>query len=123
VDDRADCVELAAFFSSLHENVDEKKRRILRRYYRDLCALTNEAYRVLKYQRTATSVLCNSKIRAQEVKNSDLLISAAKQSGFRIIDRYERDIPENRRYMPFKNSSESSLSNRMRFEHVIVFEK
>jgi len=123
VDDRADCAELTTFFSSLNESVDEKKRRILRRYYRDLCALTNEAYRVLKSARTATYVIGNSKIKAQEVRNSDLLISAANRSGFCVIDRYERDIPENRRYMPFKSSSGSSLSKRMRSEHVIIFEK
>lgn len=123
VDNRADCTELKAFFSSLHESVDDKKRRILRRYYRDLCALTDEAYRVLKPQCTATYVIGNSRIKAQEVRNSDLLITAARRSGFRVVDSYERDIPENRRYMPFHNSTGSSLYNRMRSEHVIIFEK
>lgn len=123
VDNRTDGDELRAFISSLHDSVDEKKRRILRRYYRDLCALTDEAYRVLKRKRTATYVIGNSQIKEQEIKNSALLISAAERSGFHLIDRYERDIPENRRYMPFRTSSESTLSKRMRSEHVIVFGK
>ena len=123
VDDRVDCDELKAFFVSLDERVDDKKRRILRRYYRDLCDLTDEAHRVLKPRRTATYVIGNSRINGCEVRNSDLLISAAKRSGFDIIDRYERDIPENRRYMPFKASTGSTLSKRMRSEHVLIFRK
>lgn len=123
VDNRADCDELKTFFSFLHKDVDEKKRRILRRYFRDLCDLTEEAHRVLKPLKTATYVIGNSQIKGHEIKNSDLLINAAKQSGFSLIDRYERDIPENRRYMPFKSSGGSSLSKRMRSEHVLVFRK
>ncbi|TNE66058.1 MAG: hypothetical protein EP336_10995 [Rhodobacteraceae bacterium] len=123
VDTRADCSELESFFSTLNSEVDEKKRRILRRYYRDLCGLTDEANRVLKNKRTATYVIGNSQIKGHEIKNSELLISAAKQSGLVLVDRYERDIPENRRYMPFNSSSGASLSKRMRSEHVLIFSK
>lgn len=123
VDNRPDCNELKQFFSSLHESVDERKRRILRRYYRDLCNLTDEAYRVLKPNCTATYVIGDSKVKGHDIKNSELLIFASKRSGFEIIDRYERDIPENLRYMPYKKSIGSSLSNRMRSEHVLVLRK
>lgn len=123
MDDRKDCAELIPFFSSLHESIDRRKKFMLQRYYKDLIALTKEACRVLKFQSTATYVIGDSKIKNRDIKNSELLILAASQSGLRVIDRYERDIPENRRYMPVKQSQGSTLSNRMRSEHVIVFEK
>ena len=123
VDNRADCEELRNFFQALHADVDDKKRRILRRYFRDLCDLTTEAHRVLKPSSTATYVIGNSSIKGHEVRNSDLLIAAAKQSGLILRDRYEREIPENRRYMPLKASGGSSLSKRMRSEHVLIFER
>lgn len=114
---------LQKFFDELHVDVDEKKRSILRRYYRDLRGITDEAFRVLRVGRRATYVMGNARIKGHEIKNSELLVVAATQSGFRIADRVIRDIPENRRYMPLVNSEGSSLSKRMRTEHILVFEK
>jgi DNA modification methylase len=123
VEDCTDCEELNVFFSSLHESVGDKKRRMLRRYYKDLCDMTEEAHRVLKSRKTANYVIGNSHVNGHEIRNSELLISAAKRSGFEVIDRYERKIPENRRYMPCNASAGSSLSKRMRSEHVLMLRK
>ena len=35
--------EFGAFLGNLHDDIDEKKRRILTRYYSDLCGLTRDA--------------------------------------------------------------------------------
>ncbi|MBL4786346.1 MAG: hypothetical protein JKY49_13055 [Cohaesibacteraceae bacterium] len=115
--------EIQRFFDELNPEIDEKKRRILQRYHRDLSGLTREAYRVLKPGRRATYVIGNSRVKGHEIKNSELLILAATKSGFRVVGQEIRDIPENRRYMPMMNSSDSSLSKRMRTEHVLIFEK
>jgi len=123
VDNRADCDELKQFFASLNGKIDDRKRSVLRRYYCDLCCLTSEAYRVLKPMKTATYVIGNSQVKGHEVKNSELLINAARKCGFDLINRYEREIPENRRYMPLKSSTASTLSKRMRSEHVLIFKK
>ncbi len=111
------------FVADLNLDVDEKKREILKKYYSDLCKLTDEAFRVLKKGRTATYVIGNSSIKGHEIRNSELLVAAAKLSGFRVSQSDVRDIPENRRYMPLANSGQSSLSKRMRTEHIIEFEK
>ena len=116
-------IELQPFFHRLHSDVDETKRNILKRYYRDLCRITNEAFRVLRPNRKAIYVIGNSRMKGHEIRNSELLIIAASRSGFRIIDQSVREIPENRRYMPLVNSGTSNLANRMRSEHVFIFEK
>lgn len=123
VDDRKSDSDMQNFLETLHTDVDEKKRRILRRYYRDLCGITAEAFRVLKPSGRATYVIGNSRVKGHEISNSDLLKLAAQKCGFKIANQTVRDIPENRRYMPLVNSEGTSLANRMRTEHVIVFEK
>ncbi|MEM9308594.1 MAG: hypothetical protein AAGA74_14960 [Pseudomonadota bacterium] len=115
--------EIQSFFAKLHDDVDQKKRKMLRRYYRDLRGLTNEAYRVLKPGRRATYVIGNSRIKGHEIANSELLTLAAQKVGFEIVEQTVRDIPENRRYMPLSNSEGTTLAKRMRTEHVLVFEK
>ncbi|MBN2428774.1 MAG: hypothetical protein JXK94_10595 [Deltaproteobacteria bacterium] len=114
---------LCDFLSVLHPDVGDKNKRILLRYYRDLCTLTNEAFRVLKPSSKATYVIGNSTIKGHEIRNSDLLIAAAKRSGFSVGEQTVREIPENRRYMPLLNGGKSNLTKRMRTEHVMVFEK
>lgn len=123
VDNRYIDEELQQFFASLHTDIDEKKRRILRRYYRDLCGIAAEAHRVLRPGKTATYIIGNSNVKGHEIKNSDLLVSAAKKACFKVQDMWIRDIPENRRYMPLVNSETTTLSKRMRKEHVIMFKK
>lgn len=115
--------QLENFFGSLHRDVQHKKRLMLQKYYRDLCRLTDEAHRVLGANKTATYVIGHSSIRGHEVKNSQLLILAAQRSGFVLRNRYEREIPENLRYLPLSSSSGSRISKRMRSEHVLTFEK
>lgn len=115
--------DLEVFFETLPSNIDEKNRKILRRYYLDLCKITEEAYRVLKPGGQATYVIGNSRIRGHQVSNSELLKLASSRCGFRLTEQTIREIPENRRYMPLVNSKETSLGNRMRAEHVINFVK
>ena len=114
---------LLEFFENLHPSVDQKKRAVLRHYYRDLCSITDEVYRVLKPKRKVTYVIGNSRVRGHEIKNSELLISAARQSGFNLVRCFVREIPENRRYMPLLNSRKSALSQRMKKESVYIFVK
>lgn len=116
-------VEVRGFFENLHKDVDQKKRKMLRRYYRDLRGITREAHRVLKLGRRATYVIGNSRIKGHEIANSELLKLAARKMDFQIVGETVRDIPENRRYMPLANSEGTTLANRMRTEHVLVFEK
>lgn len=123
VDKRKMDSDMQRFLADLHEDVDETKRRVLRRYFRDLCDVTSEAFRVLKEGGQATYVIGNSRVKGHEISNSELLKIAARRSGFKVAGQTVRDIPENRRYMPLVNSQGTSLANRMRTEHVLVLEK
>ena len=55
-------------------------------------------------------------------KLSDLA-SAATQNGFEVVEHSSRQIPESKRYMPLPNSSENSLSKRIKTEYTVTFIK
>lgn len=103
------------------ESVAPSKKRMLERYFIDLCEQSNEAYRVLKRGAVATYVIGNSTIQGHYIRNSELLKIAGKLAGFDIVSEVEREIPNNRRYMPINGAN--SLAKRMRKEHVIDFVK
>ena len=114
---------LEHFLENLHSDVDRHKRQMLQNYYYDLLSITAEANRVLKSGRQATYVIGNSHIRGHEINNCSLLISAAKQNSLHVVKHLARQIPESRRYLPLLNSSEKSLSKRIKTEHIITFVK
>lgn len=119
----ADDPRFQLFLDRLSTRIDERRRRHLARYYRDLCALTDEAFRVLKDGRTATYVIGNSRIRGCEVDNSELLLASAERAGFKVQEVAAREIPENKRYMPATNTANATLKNRMKTENVVVLRK
>ena len=115
--------KIDCFFENLHSDIDIKKRNMLRRYFKDLCLIIGEAHRVLKSERRATYVIGNSRIKGHEVKNIDLLITAAEHNGFKVTDHTVREIPESKRYLPMLSSPESALAKRMKMEHVVTLYK
>ena len=115
--------ELQTFFGRLDVEIGDRQRKILQRYYIDLCRVTREAYRVLRGARQATYVIGNSRIKGNEIRNCDLLVYAAERNGFNLASCRTRQIPENKRYMPLLGSQETSLAKRMKTEHIITFVK
>jgi hypothetical protein len=96
---------------------------MLQRYYYDLKANASECVRVLKAKKYATFVIGNSEIQGRYVQNSELLKRASLAAGFSLVNEGTRDIPDSRRYMPINSSNDSTISKRMRTEHVITFVK
>lgn len=115
--------DIGDLLEDLRQDIGDRKTNILIKYYSDLKVISSEAYRVLKPERTATYVIGDSRIKGRKIQNSTLLIKAAERCGFRVINKFVRDIPESKRYMPMTDSNYSSLSKRIRSEHVIVFKK
>lgn len=120
--------KLQGSFLEIENNLEvsglsDKQKFMLCRYHRDLQAQTHAAYRVLKTGASATYVIGNSNLKGVYIRNSELLKKAAAQAGFKLVGEKERDIPDNRRYLPVNINKNSSLSTRMRTEHIIEFER
>lgn len=100
-----------------------KNTLMLQRYYSDLSTNAKECFRALKPQCNATFVIGNSNIQDKYIKNSELLKNASLSAGFKFVNEVVREIPDNKRYMPITTSSASSMTKRMRAEHIITFSK
>lgn len=107
----------------INSKIDERSRQMVNRYYSDLSRATEDAFRTLKPGGRATYVIGNSTLKGVKVDNVELLMAAAKRSGFRVSNVYDRAIPENRRYLPMLEASQNSLGKRMRVEHVVSLKK
>ncbi|WP_138725125.1 class I SAM-dependent methyltransferase [Ochrobactrum teleogrylli] len=105
------------------DQLENKNKFMLDRYFSDLMQQTKEAYRVLKKGSIGTYVIGNSTIRGTYVRNSELLKRAGTLAGFEILGETEREIPDHRRYMPMRVIAGNSLASRMRTEHIIDFRK
>lgn len=104
------------------EQLENKNKYMLDRYFSDLMRQTKEAYRVLKKGAVGTYVIGNSTICGTFIRNSELLKRAGILAGFEILGETVREIPNHRRYMPI-TVAENSLAKRMRTEHIIDFRK
>ncbi|NDL60968.1 site-specific DNA-methyltransferase [Phytoactinopolyspora mesophila] len=106
------------------DEYDRQLGRMLVRYFFDLDRMMAEASRVLKHGSDAVFVVGNSTIRSQFVDNATLTARAAERHGLRLVDRSERELPANRRYLPPPRINASDqLSRRMRTEVILRLSK
>jgi len=99
-----------------------RQRGMVARYAIDLSRLASEASRILKPHGTALYVMGNSCLKKVYIDNAAALARAAELAGLELMDRSERDIPSNNRYLPTP-SDDGALSGRMRKEIVLRFRK
>jgi len=101
-----------------------RTQNIIYRYALDMDSIFRESSRVLKKNRNATFVIGNSSLHGVYIKNTKIAEEAAVQHGFKLVECKEREIPENRRYLPPPTElSTSSLSTRMKTESILTFSK
>ena len=97
-----------------------RDKRIFLRYVKDLDQVLGELVRVLRPGHPATFVMGNSTRRGITIDNAAALEELAGARGFRRVQRYERELPANHRYLPPPHGAKSSLSQRIRTEAVIT---
>ncbi|MBP1464374.1 hypothetical protein EYB53_001515 [Candidatus Chloroploca sp. M-50] len=101
-----------------------RQHRIFERYVLDLAAMMGEIHRVLKAGGRAVFVLGNSCVQGVFVRNSEAVLMLARESGLALIDHYDRDLPDARRYLPPPTAhAASSIERRMRKEVVLTFDR
>lgn len=94
------------------------------RYAHDLALFSHELNRVCKTGSEVVTVIGNSTLRGNYIQNDVLVRKAYEHSGFLIAARTERELPENRRYLPVRTANfESSMAKRMRTEVVLTVKK
>ena len=102
-----------------------RKVSIIRRYVFDMLSVISETERVLRDGGQAIIVVGDSTVAGEYVKNSDIVAVLGDRFRLRLLNRKEREIPPNRRYLPppTAGGAGKSLQQRMRKEVVMTFTK
>jgi hypothetical protein len=105
--------------------VDEKKGRVLQRYYTEMKRVLAEAYRVLKPGKAAVLVVGSSVLRGIDTCTEQCLAEIGEVVGFEVPRIGVRQLDRNRRMMPAGTTvdSGSQIQQRMHQEYVIGFYK
>lgn len=117
-------VQMVDSVKSAVPNPDRLPVGTITRYAHDLCRFAEELHRVTRAGAKVIAVVGNSTLRGNFISNDGLVAKALTDSGFISKNRVERELPENKRYMPIStNDAESSMATRMRAEVVLTMEK
>ena len=125
---RIDFEDLPNFTSILVaeiSNIDEKKGRILHRYYSEMTRTLREMFRVLKPGKVAIVIVGSSMMRGKDTKTQNFLVDIGQSIGFEVPKIGVRNLDRNRRMLPAgsKINLGSQIQQRMHKEYVIGFYK
>lgn len=106
-------------------SVDEKRGRVLHRYYSEMARTLREMFRVLKPGKAAIVVVGSSTMRGKDTKTHVCLADIGRAIGFDVPKIGIRHLDRDRRMMPAGAivDSESQIQQRMHEEYVIGFYK
>jgi len=104
---------------------DEKKGRVLHRYFSEITRTLREMFRVLRPGKAAVVVVGNSVMRGRDTETPTCLAEIGLQIGFEVPKIGVRTLDRNRRMMPAGSELdlESQIQQRMHKEYVIGFYK
>jgi DNA modification methylase len=106
------------------EQLSDSQQRMIKQYVLDMFAIIEESWRVLRPGGKAVFIIGDSCLRSVPVMNSEALKAISRATGFMLKRRHIRELEPNRRYLPPPSSKgNTDLEKRMRFEHVLTFEK
>ncbi|WP_139361795.1 hypothetical protein [Mycobacterium sp. D16Q13] len=96
---------------------------VIARYCHDLTAFSSELSKKIKVDGKAVLVIGNSTLKGKYIRNDLMVQRSFESSGFTSIGRQERELPENRRYLPIATKGASALTKRMRTEVILTLTK
>ncbi|MGH2543042.1 MAG: DNA methyltransferase, partial [Ardenticatenaceae bacterium] len=104
-------------------DLDEKKGRVLHRYYSEMARVLEEMYRVLKPGKAAIVVVGSSVMRGRDTETQNCLAEIGQMIGFEVPAIGVRHLDRNRRMLPagMKTNLDSQIQPRMHEEYVIGF--
>ncbi len=99
---------------------DEKKARVLHRYYSEMTRTLKEMYRVLKPAKAAIVVVGTSVMRGEDTLTHKCLAAIGEAIGFDVTGIGVRRLDRNRRMMPARHGKkETRIEHRMHEEYVL----
>lgn len=105
--------------------LDEKKARVLQRYYSEMTRTLSEMYRVLKPGKSAIVVVGTSTMRGVDTETHKCFKDIGESLGFELVRTAVRQLDRDKRMMPARRNSRpnSQIEERMHEEYVLGFLK
>lgn len=102
-----------------------RERGQIGRYLADMSVVLGEIHRVLKSGGEAVLVVGDNTRRGVFIKNSNAIVHLGELRGLELVQRRQRALPPNRRYLPPPSGTRSgeSLDGRLRKEVLLTFAK
>jgi hypothetical protein len=102
-------------------DLPQREQGMVHRYAGDVHSVMTEISRVLRPEGHAIMVVGNSCLKDIFIKNASGVAKAASLAGLKLVKRAERELPDNRRYLPMPAKRTASLGMRMRTETILTF--
>lgn len=106
--------------------VDQKKAKVLHRYYSEMTRCLAEMARVLKPGKAAIVVVGSSTMRGMDTRTDVCLGEIGKRVGFELVSIAVRELDRDKRMMPARrtrSSPRSQIEKRMHEEYIVGFLK
>ncbi len=112
----------------IHEEMPDLSAReqgFIKNYIADMGRVVAQASRVLRPGGSALFVVADSSLRGELIRNSSIVTKLAERRRLELVEAWERQIPQNRRYLPPPSRSRyiSPFRKRMSVEWVLKFNK
>jgi hypothetical protein len=99
-----------------------REKRIFDRYILDLLPMISEIHRVIRSKGKAVFVIGNSCLRGIFIENAAVIDTMAREMGFDLLSRRDRNLLPARRYLPPpSNLTVSDFNKRMRTETILTY--
>jgi hypothetical protein len=111
--------------SAVPRMVDLPLRRqgMVLRFTHDMDRLARSLARVTKTKGHLVMVVADSLLKGVPISNAEICSGAATTNGFELIERDERVLPAQHRYLPPPTTSSGTLGTRMKHEVIFTFRR
>jgi hypothetical protein len=94
---------------------------IVLRFTQDMDRLAHSLARVTRRGGHLVMVVADSQLRGVPISNAEICAGAATRNSFELVQRDERLLPAQHRYLPPPTSSTGTLATRMKHEVIFTF--
>jgi hypothetical protein len=100
-----------------------RRQGMVLRFTHDMDRLARSLARVTKRKGYLVVVVADSQLKGVSISNADICAGAATRHGFEMVERAERQLPSQHRYLPPPTASTGTLATRMKHEIIFTFRR
>jgi SAM-dependent methyltransferase len=102
-------------------DLPERWQGMVLRFTHDMDRLAKSLARVTKRRGHLVVVVADSQLKGVPISNAEICAGAAMLRGFELVERDERVLPAQHRYLPPPTASTGTLATRMKHETIFTF--